>query len=282
MTTISSPPVSRWRRLLAVLLSVTPGCGHVLLGRWRRGLVWLGALLLVQASLPLTGFAGLLLVFGVILGAAVDVARLPPPEAGVPRLGWVLLTLVGFWAGSGIVASASRRWLAEPFNMPSASMQPTLLPGDQFYTDKRVASPWSRPLERGEVIVFQHPEQREQRYVMRAVALAGEAVEVHCGRLSIDGHEVDSRPSSEESTCMDSMDFPTSDECPEEMETRETGCVVPEGHVFMLGDNRDNSWDSRFWGPLPVENVVGTVRFIHFSWTPGEGVRWGRIGTQVR
>ncbi|EPX60708.1 Signal peptidase I [Cystobacter fuscus DSM 2262] len=282
MTTISSPPVSRWRRLLAVLLSITPGCGHVLWGRWRRGLVWLGALLLAQASLPLTGFAGLLLGLGVILGAAVDVARLPPPEAGVPRLGRVLLTLVGFWMGSGIVASTSRRWLAEPFTMPSASMQPTLLPGDQFYTDKRVASPWGRPLERGEVIVFQHPAQREQRYVMRAVALAGEAVEVRCGRLSIDGQAVDSRPSSEESSCLDSMDFPTGDGCPEGMETRETGCVVPEGHVFLLGDNRDNSWDSRFWGPLPVENVVGAVRFIHFSWTPGEGVRWARLGTTVR
>src|SRR5690349_6676593 len=82
MTTLSSPPVSRWRRLLAVLLSITPGCGHVLWGRWRRGLVWLGALLLAQASLPLTGFAGLLLGLGVFLGAAVDVARLPPPEAG--------------------------------------------------------------------------------------------------------------------------------------------------------------------------------------------------------
>ncbi|MFY0581375.1 hypothetical protein ACN28S_50395 [Cystobacter fuscus] len=68
-----------------MLLSITPGCGHVLWGRWRWGLAWLGAMLLAQASLPLTGFAGLLLTLGVLLGAAVDVARLPPPECTCAR-----------------------------------------------------------------------------------------------------------------------------------------------------------------------------------------------------
>ncbi|ATB33771.1 signal peptidase I [Melittangium boletus] len=305
-----SLPVSRWRRVLAVLLSITPGCGHVLLGRWRRGLVWLGAMLLAQASIAFLGFAGLVITLGGMLGAAVDVVRLPPRETGVPRAGWVVLTLVGFWMVASLVGMTTRTWLAEPFTVPSVSMLPTLLPGDHFYTDKRVASPWRRPVERGEVIVFRPPPQPEVRYVMRAVALAGDTVAVRCGRLSLDGQEVerrtlgdcvglsgveDSCQRDEEllgehphgvlgwGSCMSAMDFPSDAGCPEKMETREAGCVVPEGHVFVLGDNRDNASDSRFWGPLPVEEVVGAARFIHFSWRPGgEGIRWGRIGTEVR
>src|SRR6218665_908186 len=96
-----SSPVSRWRRVLAVLLSITPGCGHVLLGRWRRGLVWLGAMLLAQASIAFLGFAGLVLTLGGLLGAAVDVGRLPPRDAGVPRGGGGLVTLGGVWGGGG-------------------------------------------------------------------------------------------------------------------------------------------------------------------------------------
>jgi signal peptidase I len=66
------------------------------------------------------------------------------------------------------------------------------------------------------------------------------------------------------------------------METREDGCVVPAGHVFVLGDNRDNAYVSRSWGPLPLENVKGSARFIHFSWRSGIGVRWSRLGAPVR
>ena len=95
---------------------------------------------------------------------------------------------------AALVGGTTRTWLAEPFTVPSVSMLPTLLPGDQFYTDKRVASPWRMPLERGEVIVFRPPPQPEVRYVMRAVALAGDTVAVRCGLLSLDGQEVERRP----------------------------------------------------------------------------------------
>lgn len=316
---MSTPPprVSRWRRLLAVMLSITPGAGHGLLGRWKRGAAWLGACLLLQALIPVLGLPGFVLVLGVFVGAAVDVARLPPREQGVPRVGWVLLGLVCFWSVSGVVASATRRWLAEPFVVPSGSMQPTLYIGDHFYTDKTVGGPSPlRALEWGEVIVFTPPWQPEVRYVQRVVAVAGDVVMIRGGRLHVGGQPVGRTPlggceglglalDGAEVSCrryeevlgehryqvlLDEGpggrslgDFPSATVgCPEGMETRGDGCVVPEGHVFVLGDNRDNAFDSRFRGPVPVENVVAAARFIHFSWSPGLGVRWSRLGTTVR
>ena len=314
----TSPPVSLWRRSLAVLFSLTPGCGHVLLGRWRRGAVWLGALLLLQASLPLTGFPGLLLLLGTILGAVVEVRRLPPREGGVPAVGWVLLGLLCFWTVAGTVGSVARAALAEPFHVPSSSMQPTLFIGDQFYTDKTLGSPLRRrAVERGEVILFTPPPQPQVHFVMRAVALAGDTVAVRGGQLHVGGRPVATQGlggcegqglelQGPEDSCRRYEevlgehryqvlllgegavrppvdDFPSVEHgCPEGMEPRADGCVVPAGHVFVLGDNRSNAYDSRSWGPLPVENVVAAARFIHFSWTPESGVRWSRLGTQVR
>ncbi|HEX5753180.1 MAG TPA: signal peptidase I [Archangium sp.] len=312
----AAPRVSRWRRLWAVVLSISPGAGHVLLGRWWRGAVWLGVLLGMQALLPLLGFPGFVLMLGVFVGAAVDAARLPPRARGVPKVGWVLLGLVCFWTVSGVVGLTTRRMLAEPFRVPSASMQPTLYIGDQFYTDKTVGSPlrW-RTVERGDVIVFEAPPQPEQQFVMRAVALAGDAVRVRSGRLHLGGRPVEWKPlggceglglapEGMDESCRRyeetlgerphemllnedpgswSFNFPSERvRCPRGMEEREDGCVVPAGHVFVLGDNRDNALDSRVWGPLPLENVTAVARFIHFSWMPEGGVRWERLGTRVR
>ena len=310
------PRLSRLRRVLAVVLSICPGAGHAVLGEWKRGVAWLGALLLMQASIPLLGLPGFVLTLGVFVGAAVDVARLPPRAEGPPRVGWVLLGLVCFWSASGVVASVTRRWLAEPFRLPSGSMQPSLYIGDQFYSDKTVASPlrW-RALERGEVIVFTPPWQPQVHLVHRAVALEGDVVMIRGGQLHLSGQLVGRTPlggceglglalNGAEVSCrryeevlgehryqvlldegpggQGMGDFPSERiRCPRGMETREEGCVVPPGHVFVLGDFRDNAMDSRFGGPVPVENVVAAARFVHFSWTPESGVRWSRLGTTV-
>ncbi len=272
--------------------------------------MWLGALLVLQATLPMLGFVGLVLVLGVFLGAMVDVARLSPPETGVPRAGKVVLGLVVLWTLTSVVANATRTWLAEPFTARSGSMESTLLPGDQFYVDKRVGNPWRRPVERGEVILYLNPVHADAPMVPRVVALEGEAVAVRCGRPSIDGREVARRPLAgcegredggpacewdeellgdhphgvlrQAPDCRSALDFPPSSGCPKGMEMRGAGCVVPARHVFVLGDNRENAFDSRAWGALPRENVLGSASFIHFSWTPETGVRWARIGTGVR
>ena len=224
---------------------------------------------------------------------------------------------------AGLIALVVRTVAYEPFNIPSGSMIPTLQIGDYLFVAKysygysHFSLPFSPGIfsgrifgslpARGDVIVFRYPRDTSVDYIKRVVGLPGDSVQVRDGELYVDGKLAPRKPVG---------DYVTDDEGIHmvQREYRETlplsahaGAVthpilkatdlgeanntqvftVPSNHLFVMGDNRDNSADSRFWGYVPMENVIGKAEIIFFSfnaeypwwefWTWPVEVRWSRL-----
>ncbi len=193
-----------------------------------------------------------------------------------------------FWAFTLFLAM--RTGVAEAFRIPSESMQNTLLVGDFLFVQKleyggaipftHSRLPGLRAPAEGDVIVFRYPPDPSLNYIKRVVATAGQTVEVRHKRLYVDGrtpHEPWIRHGDPA-------------ELPAEIAPRDNmpPYVVPPGHLFVMGDNRDHSADSRFWGPVPLENVVGRACFTYFStsgdawWNAPLRMRPGRMFRPIR
>jgi signal peptidase I len=341
------------RLVLAVLVSLgTPGAGHVLIGRWRRGLIWFAAQLMTAMAwvyLPGALTLPILVAFlGLRLAPCVDVLVLGLRLNVVPRPGKALGMVLGYMAVGFMLQGLVRSQVVEMFKIPTGALMPTLQIGDHVLAEKLVHG--LREPARGEVVVFEKPHDPERRtFVKRIVALGGDTVEVRCGVLHVDGQAVaqelvaaayehwdqdfyagwtrklgsryretldgrsyevlflPARPAlqqagSEGAMDLDVNDFPhrhrprfpeldgaaggrferagagdAADPCAPKMHY-----VVPEGHVFVLGDNRDFSSDSRVWGPVPVDSIKGKFKTIWWSSSEQEGIRWDRIGTSVQ
>jgi signal peptidase I len=221
-----------------------------------------------------------------------------------------------------MIALFIRTFAFEPFNIPSGSMIPSLLVGDYLFVSKysygysRHSLPLSLPLipgrifssepERGDVAVFKLPKDNKTDYIKRIVGLPGDKIQVQEGRLYINGKLVDRRALPGYAA---KGPFGSTATIPQFEETLPNGVKhlilektdrgqldntqvykVPAGHVFGMGDNRDDSLDSRVLsevGYIPVENLVGRAEFIFFSYDP-EGaawpltVRWPRLFQAIR
>lgn len=193
-----------------------------------------------------------------------------------------------------------RTFLFEPFNIPSGSMKPTLLIGDYLFVNKpaygysRHSFPfglapldgriWAKEPERGDVIVFKLPSNPHVDYIKRLIGLPGDTIQVRSGRLYINNEMVEREAIGvKEDTGPEGRGLPmyhyletlpggAVHEIWEESDTEELDETrifeVPEGHYFMMGDNRDNSQDSRVEhvvGMVPFENLVGRADFLFFS-----------------
>lgn len=205
-----------------------------------------------------------------------------------------------FWAI--VIALMVRTFAFEPFNIPSGSMIPTLLVGDYLFVSKfsygysKHSMPFSLPVipgrvlesepERGDVVVFKLPSDTTQDYIKRVIGLPGDTVQVTEGRLYINNKLIE-RERIEDYILTDGSG--RSAAVPQYIETLPNGRVhrilelfgdqgpsdnteaftVPEGHYFMMGDNRDNSADSRAFPSrfrfVPVENLVGRAEFLFYS-----------------
>ncbi|MEO8605679.1 MAG: signal peptidase I [bacterium] len=187
--------------------------------------------------------------------------------------------------GLALLAAALLRGFAvQAFKIPSASMMPTLLIGDHLLIDPLsygLRLPWGGWLLRwatpqpGDVIVFASPRDATQDFVKRVVAVAGERVEVRDKQVLVDGapRDVDAAYFIEGRSHVQSSDVRAN-----------FGPVwVPPGQIFVLGDNRDQSIDSRFWGFVDVSDVRGKAATVYWSRDGDDGwVRWERVGNCVR
>jgi signal peptidase I len=204
-----------------------------------------------------------------------------------------------------LIALALRVVLFQPNTIPSSSMEPNLLTGDYMLVSKfdygwsRHSVPLSPPLpagrlnghlpQRGDVIVFRLPRDITQTYVKRLIGLPGDRIQVSGGQVSVNGRPIpqaaDGRtrdPDSPEitvtrvwETLPDGRRYLTFDRGPDHDGDDTPEFIVPEGHVFAMGDNRDNSLDSR-WAPMvggvgfvPQDNLIGRARMVLVSWRAG-------------
>ena len=148
----------------------------------------------------------------------------------------------------------------QPYRIPSLAMAPTLIPGEFIVVNTHAYMKADPQIN--DVIVFKYPRDRSTEYVKRVAARGGETVSITDGSLLVNNEKVEQGYLDERNVTRDySL----------QMEERR----VPEDHLFVLGDNRDNSNDGRFWGYVPVEDVAGKVSFIWYS-TDGD-----RIGKPV-
>ena len=174
--------------------------------------------------------------------ATSETPRTPKKAGGLVE--FLVILAVAFVLVFGFV----RPFVLEAFRIPSESMVPTLLVGDRVFVNKFIYR-FTEP-ERGDVVVFESVNGGEEDLIKRIVALAGDEVEVRNGTLLVNGE------AREEPYLNRNLPFNDS-YGPSE---------VPEGHVFVMGDNRANSADSRVFGPLPIENIEGEA-FVRF-WPP--------------
>jgi signal peptidase I len=208
-----------------------------------------------------------------------------------------------------------RTFVVQPFKIPSGSMIPTLLIGDHLLVSKFIYGtkiPFThstlphtgiREIKRGDVIVFEFPNpdndpsKKGVDYIKRVIGVPGDSIDVKGRNIYINGGEI---PLKFLGDFQDERSGVGYDKFEENLlgkkhltiylkgkEATEKGIYlpvarVPEGKVFVMGDNRDNSQDSRFWGYVPIENIAGLAFVIHWSWDwNSEGildkVRWNRI-----
>jgi len=195
-----------------------------------------------------------------------------------------------------ILALFIRTFVVQAFKIPTGSMEPNLLVGDHLLVNKFVFSPTSSSIERwlqptrevrrGDIVVFKFPADPERDFIKRVIGLPGETVELKNRRIHINGRPLEEpyahylpRPNGgtlAEVTAADVRDHYG----PE---------TVPAGSLFVMGDNRDNSQDSRYWGFLPRDNIKGQALVIYWSYDPDAGglisvltsTRWGRLLHQI-
>jgi signal peptidase I len=172
-----------------------------------------------------------------------------------------------------LLALVIRTFVVQAFKIPSGSMLPTLQIGDHLLVNKFLY--WFTDPQRGDVIVFKFPQDEGRDFIKRVIALPGDKVEVRGKRVYVNDKPV------QESYAVH-LD-PSMQENPHSPRDNFAPVQAPSGQLFMMGDNRDYSMDSRFWGFLDIKKIKGKAFIIYWSWDRERfRPRWGRIGKVIR
>jgi len=180
-----------------------------------------------------------------------------------------------------ILALFIRSFIIQAFKIPSGSMQNTLQIGDHILVNKfiyGVKLPFTSTTiisyknpQRGDIIVFKFRQEPKKDFIKRTIGIPGDVIEIRNKKLYVNKKRL-------EQDCAIYTDLHI---IPKAMQPRDNfgPVTVPENSIFVMGDNRDHSYDSRFWGFVDLKDVKGKAFIIYWSWDNDDfGVRWNRIG----
>ncbi len=178
-----------------------------------------------------------------------------------------------------------RAFVIQAFRIPSESMRDTLLVGDFLFVNKfeygpkipftHIRLPGLRPPRRGDVIVFQFPQDPTKDFIKRCIATGGQTLEIHDKAVSVDGVAL-KEPYARHTD-------PANRPAGYDYRDNFGPVTVNPGELFMMGDNRENSNDSRYWGTLKMDLVKGRAMFLYWSWDGDRNwPRWNRIFQPIR
>jgi len=215
------------------------------------------------------------------------------------RIEWIkrfltwLLEYVDVGLSALVIALVVRSFVVEPFKIPSSSMEDTLLIGDQLFVNRfiygmRIPYISSRPLAlrkpvRGDIVVFIPPHRRDTDFIKRVIGTPGDTIEIKNQVVSVNGRVIEEPyVRHKEPRILSRLNYRR-----DNLEK----ITVPPGKYFMMGDNRDRSEDSRYWGYASLADMKGKAMIIYFSWnhenaTPAwnlvEKIRWRRLFRAIR
>jgi signal peptidase I len=183
-----------------------------------------------------------------------------------------------------LIALVVTTFVVKTYKIPSGSMKPTLLVGDQIIVNRfiyglkipyfrKTVIPISEP-QRGDIVVFIYPADRTKDFIKRVIGLGGDTIEVKDKKIFINGKKY----TDSVSVNTDNLVYPAN------LNPRDNfgPVTVPKGSIFVMGDNRDESLDSRFWGFVDLNDVEGKAFIIYWSWDKdGYGIRWQRLGDRL-
>jgi signal peptidase I len=183
-----------------------------------------------------------------------------------------------------LLALLIRAYVIQAFKIPSGSMIPTLLIGDHIlvnkfiygtkipFTDKKVLI--CREPKKGDIIVFKYPENPKKDFIKRVIATGGDVIEEHNKVIYINGQPITEPYTRHFDSNLRSGGFDPRDNFNPK--------VVPQDKVFVMGDNRDQSYDSRYWGFVDLHDIRGKALIIYWSWDPNNWARFNRIGRLIQ
>ena len=303
--------------LFALALSfLLTGMGQVYNGKLRKGIFFFAASLVLPFLLFQLSVVGpdqtLIVLFALAFAADLGLFIWAALDAwgDAKRLGknyrlkiynklpvYVLLVvgLILFLFGR-IVDWRRLQFLAVPYRVETEAMAPTLLPGDLILADERIdRSSENLGLRRGELVVLKFPLNKKMHVVKRIIGLPGDEIELRGMELYVNGMKLTSPepplPEGREDEKAGNETVAVHEKGDsggyrvfyiKGTERKDLRISVPAGSCFILGDNRDNSADSRHWGSIALPDILARARIVYFSRDPERGIRWGRIGKPLK
>lgn len=240
---------------------------------------------------------------GVVWGGYLLMQRLQPAGPAVSEKEPILVEYARSFFPIVLIVLLLRSFLVEPFRIPSGSMMPTLLIGDFILVNKftygiRLPVIHTKIIDigepkRGDIVVFRFPKDPRVDYIKRIVGLPGDRIGYLNKQVYVNGQPVkqtalgvyEGAGQGGELLLSEELGTVTHDILVRKGDpsVKEGEFIVPEGQYFVMGDNRDNSNDSRFWGAVPEGNLVGRAFFIWMSWDSEKpGIAFNRLGTVLK